>query len=416
MRSLGPLLCVAMVPLLVHCGRRSSSNAHVTSDPVTSASTSASDAGVDADADVARAIPTIACEVGPEVRFAKDPAAGFSCSPMRTSSAAAATGPRWTDEGGAAITPLDLTVAPGTLVSIQVGATNEKGASLSASTVRYDVTGFPPSAKIDPATRTFQWKAFGRDGEIVAGTVAVVAKLPGGEKCVKLPIVVRTRDDDDTRANQATSLVRTEQFYRQLACTWAHQMPMSDNAQDDLQDEHNLREELACGGPLVEATMRDLDGDGLSDAMVILSEHLNPVFAESPAAPKFEKGPARQILVRKGDDFVKLTETPGYPIQAVDGTQLFLDTNEVEHAPCPPRPYISTGISGCVVTSIEIYRWNGKSVEKLGEVLGDYDPIAAEATGCPQTNLEILRDAQKRVTGYRNRKKTYDWKGVLTTK
>jgi hypothetical protein len=412
------IVALAAVGSLVHCGRRSSQGeVRATSDPIASASASASDAALDADADAdaARAIPTIACDEGPEVHFSTASATSFTCSPMVTSKAAATAGPSWTDEGGVALKPLDLTVAPGTVVSIPVGVTNDKGAPFPASVLRYEVKGFPPSAKVD-AKSTFQWKALGKDGEITAGMVAALVKLPSGEKCVKLPIVVRTHDDDATRANQAASMVRTEQFYRQLACAWAHQgADPAENAHNDLEDERSLRERFACGAPLVDVTMRDLDGDGLADAMVVLAQHLNPGLADNPSGPKFETGPGVQIFLRKGDDFVRLLETPGIPREAVDGTQLFLDTNEVEHASCPPRPYISTGIVGCDITDVVIYRWTGKSVEKLGEVLGDDIPGAGESMNCGRVNLEIL-DAKKRVTGYRNDKKTYDWKGALTTK
>src|SRR5262249_5100578 len=122
------LAVAAAAPLVVHCGRRSSpGDVHATSDPIASASASA-DAGPDADAlaDGPRTLPTIACDVGPEVAFSTASATSFTCSPLVTSKAAVTAGPRWVDDKGAALTPtpLDLTVAPGTLVSISVGATN----------------------------------------------------------------------------------------------------------------------------------------------------------------------------------------------------------------------------------------------------------------------------------------------------
>jgi len=317
------------------------------------------------------------------------------------------------DETGAKADAIDLTVSPGTVVTIAVGVKNAKGAAIPASTERFETKGFPPSAKVD-ATQTFQWKALGAPGAVISGSVATLTKVGGVEKCARQLVVIRIADDDTTRANQIAHKLRMEQLWRQIGCMFAHQGPdLAENGKADLQDELTLRQKIACGDPLVSVKMRDLDGDGLADAMVRFMTQPNQELATNPAAPKFQTGVSTQILLRRGDDFVRVAETPGEAHEADDGTAIFIDTNEIDSMPCPPRPYASTGGPFCGLSWLEIRRWTGKTVVKIGETRGDPLPGADAAEfGCHQEKLAIEKDAKGRVTGYRNGAKTISWKAI----
>jgi len=228
-------------------------------------------------------------------------------------------------------------------------------------------------------------------------------------------VVVRIVDTDATRANQAAHQVRYQQFYRKLDCMFAHQGPdPAENVANDVRDEVALRKQLQCGAPLVTVLMKDVDGDGLRDALVRFDVRRNPDLDKDPAAPKWETGIATQVLLRKGDAFVRVGEVPGGPHEADDGSLLFLDTDEVEHAHCPPHPYRSTGGPSCPVTSIDVSRWVSGHAEKVTTVEGAAAAGATEPWQCPRVAVDVVKDAKGRVVGFRTGAKTMNWKGVGT--
>ncbi|MBK7399010.1 MAG: hypothetical protein IPJ34_22665 [Myxococcales bacterium] len=356
-------------------------------------------------------IPTIACDEGPDVRWNVEPADAFSCSPLRASAPGT-----WADEMGAPVTPLELAVAPGTEFTLDLSVKDAKGGKPTGK-VRHELRGLPGDVRVDASTQTLHWSAKGRDGDVLRGSVATFVKLAAGEKCVRKPVVVRLVDTDTTRANQAAHQVRLQQFYRKLDCMFAHQGPdLAENGVNDVRDEVALRKQLQCGAPLVTVLMKDVDGDGLRDALVRFEARPNRD-PKGPDVPKWETGFSTQVLLRKGDAFVRVAETPGDPQEAEDGSVLFLDSYAHDRGHhCPPRPYRSTGGPSCPMMDVDVSRWVSGHVEKVVEFEGAPNPAAAgDMLSCPRQSVEIVKDAKGRVVGFRTGGKTVNWKGASTT-
>lgn len=360
-------------------------------------------------------IPVVACETSRTVAWVTNPSGAFSCSPMRTSELSPGTSTSHTDESGAEVTPIDLTLAPGSRLVFSVAVRDDKGAATPAGKTRYEVKGLS-AAKVDASTQELRWTVAGSPGDTLRFSVAALVTRPEGERCVQQAVVVRVRDDDATRANQVAAKVRMEQFYRKLSCMWAHQggSDPAENAHADLEDEKSLRRTLACGGTFVSVRMQDVDGDGLRDAVVRFAGR--PRLGAKPGEAALESGFGVQVHLRKGDDFVRRYEAPGDLFEAADGSLLFLDPAEVENMNCPPRPYMSTGMKHCAFGTLDVFRVIGGKVEQTNAIVGEPSPgFEPGSMDCPRQPLVVRKDAKGRVLGIEKAGTLIPWdaKGVV---
>jgi hypothetical protein len=360
------------------------------------------DAGNDADANADAAetsspkivVPEIACTTSPGVGWVLMPSAQFVDSDMSTPRAQAI----------ADSNTLELTVSPGTDLTVSLAVEDEKHHGFAPGLIRRQLEGAPSAAKIDAGN--LRWKVSDPPGSTEIFQVATHVKLPEGERCVKAPVVVHVVDDDATRAHQIANKLRMSAFYRALDCLWRHQgADLAAANEEDMADEKKLRDRLTFGAPLVTVLMKDLDGDGLKDAIVTFGQHAPTKKPDPPA--HWETGPGVQIHLRKGDDFAFVTEAPGEIVEADDGTTVILDTNREEHSLCPPKPYKSTGFN-CDITRVEVRKLVGTRIEWIGA----HDGLPSGNTdlgNCPLIGFTIDKDSKGRLTGFSDGKRVIKW-------
>lgn len=338
--------------------------------------------------------PDIACTTSPSVAWQTAPTEQLNDSDLLTPKAAAVADGK----------SLELTVSPGTELTLALGVVDDKRVAFAPSKVRHQVEGAPGAAKIDAGKLV--WKVSDAPGSTLLFEIAAHVKLAEGERCVKQPVVVHVVDDDATRAHQIANKVRMSAFYRALDCLWRHQgYDKAAAYTEDMADEKALRDRLASGAPLVTVAMKDLDGEGRKDALVTFPVHAPTKKPDPPA--HWETGPGVQIHLRKGDDFVFVAEAPGEIIEADDGTTLILDTNHEEHARCPPKPYKSTGYS-CDITHVEVRKLVGARIEWVGE--HDGRPSGKTELGeCPLVGFDVQKDAKGRLTGFSDGTRVIPW-------
>lgn len=250
--------------------------------------------------------PTIACTPDARVRFVELPTptdpndlnaepsagpAGFACSPLKTASS-----------------PLELTVAPGTIlqfsVETEVVSAGDAGDAPDAPPT-YTTAGLPKGAWIDPATHQLKWHARGAEGDVFAFSFAVNHALPEGKRCVTASMVVRISDTDATRRAQAEFMNLGESTGHALASAWASTMT------PDLQE---LVRKARCGASLIQPSFRDADGDGLADAIF-----------EYPYRGDGTPNDV-DVFLRRGDGFTKIGRGTGRVEHAADGTTFLVDT------------------------------------------------------------------------------------------
>lgn len=295
-------------------------HAEPSSVPAPVASASASDAsaphvdGVSAVPPPARPTPPVlACTVDAHVRWKVIPPptevngdtgsldsgpAGFACSPYQT-----------------ALSPLELTMAPGTILEMPLevevaGETSDPGDSGAfedpPAAVTYVSAGLPKGAWIDPATRSLKWHVRGAEGEVFAMTVGAKVAFSEGQRCVTAPIVVRIRDDEATRKAQASVLDREEANGMAVVAQWS---TLSSPTPEFLEFVRSVR----CGAVAVEPDVADADRDGLSDAIFVYPSRGGGFPTESG------------VFLRRGDTFVNVGRANGRVERAPDGTTFLVD-------------------------------------------------------------------------------------------
>jgi hypothetical protein len=367
------IVAVAVLALLPHaagCGRRPGPRPDPT--PATSASspTSTSSALVihaepsarpsSAPSSPLPTPPPLACTPSTPLAFRQSPESAFSCSPFKTGDA-----------------PLTPTLAPGTTLEIpldvvEVPTSADAGDEpRSVAKLTYRTAGLPKNARLDETSRVLRWRTQASDGADFAFTIA--ADADGG--CVSTRVIVRLRDDADTRMHQVQRLVQ-QPWIDALRMARTHAAYSEAEAAGDLGSWDRrtktamaeIDRDVACGELFAKVKLIDLDGDGQLDGLSVI-------------ANRVEHDPGETyVYQRRGDTYYPLAHFGGAtsPEKTPTGATLL-----VYHDFC------------CGHDALEIYEVFPNRVESIAKAR-----VANDACGSFAPGIEFDHDASGALIRY----------------